>query len=39
LGGDFESTKELINNGKINKAERPFFFYWLGRTATRVRNE
>jgi putative transcriptional regulator len=29
LGGDFECTKELINNGKIGKQNIRFFWiYW-----------
>jgi putative transcriptional regulator len=30
LGGDFESTKALINNGKINKNNIRFFLGYTG---------
>jgi putative transcriptional regulator len=29
-GGDFESTKKLINNGKINKKQYPFLLGYTG---------
>ena len=38
-GGDFESTKELINNGKINKNNIRFFLGYTGWSESQLQSE